>query len=420
MSSLKVGERFLEYYRSKGFEILDSAPMLHPSFPMTFNMSAGLLQLDPLLKGKEKITNPNMAVLQNCFRHFDLDKIGDHHHLSFFQMAGAFELVKFEPQSILQKIWQFMTDELGIDKNRLWATVFRGEEVHGHSFEKDEESLEFWQSQLPPERILQHGSEHNFWQQAGGFEDVGNEKLCGPSTEIFYDLGESVGCQQKDCRPGCPCGRFLEISNNLFIRHSFDPQKHSLSLLKIPAVETVIGAERVAAVVEGKQSVYETGYYAPLMKIVLETAKADLPEPEKIKNARVVCDHAKALLFLFSEGAPPPGKNGRRQIVRKLIRNLSTSLILLRVKSTEILPHLSSSVLTIYPDNRKLEAARNKTLQITYDHEKIYLEALERAKRRIEGYLQRVGREKPTKEDQIYFQRTFGIPTELQKIYSPF
>ena len=419
MKNVKIGEGFLEYYRSKGFEILESAPMVHPSFPMTFNMSAGLLQLDPLLKGKEKIVNPKMAVLQNCFRHFDLDKIGDPHHLSFFKMAGAFELVKFEPQSILERIWQFLTEELGIDKNRVWVTVFQGEETHGHLFEKDEESLKFWRDHLPGERIILYGSDHNFWQQAGGFEDTGGVKLCGPSTEVFYDLGGGVGCQQKDCRPGCPCGRFLEISNNLFIRHSFDAQKQELSLLAVPAVETVIGVERVAAVVEGKPSVYETVYYAPLMRLVLGMAKARMSEDEKIKNARIVCDHTKALLFLFSEGAPSPGRRdgGRPRIVLKLVRGLLTKLILLRIDSSEILPKLMDAVVAIYPENPKLQESKDKALEIIYEHEKVYRKTLERAQRRIAGYLKKAGRKEPTAEDREYFREYFGIPLELQDFY---
>ena len=410
MPDQKIGERFIEYYRSKGFLILESAPMVHPSFPMTFNMSAGLLQLDPLLKGEEKITNPNMAVLQNCFRHFDLDKIGDPHHLSFFQMAGAFELVKFEPQSILKKIWHFLTEELSIDKNRVWATVFQGEEMHGHFFEKDEESLEFWHSQLPKERTVLYGSDHNFWQQAGGFEDTGGVKLCGPSTEVFYDLGEGVGCQERGCKPGCPCGRFLEISNNLFIRHSFDAQKQELSLLEIPAVETVIGAERVAAVIEGKTSVYETVYHAPLMKLVGDG---------EIKNVRVVCDHTKALLFLFSEGAPPPGRRngGRPRIVLKLVRGLLTKLILLQIDSSEILPKLMEAVVSTYPENPKLEESKDEALEIIYEHEKVYRKTLERAKRRIAGHLEKAGRKEPTAEDREHFREYFGIPLELQRFY---
>lgn len=412
MKNPKIGDQFLKYYRSKDFKILESAPLLHPSFPMTFNMSAGLLQLDPLLKGKEKVIHPKLAIVQNCFRHFDLDKIGDHHHLSFFQMAGAFELLDFNQRSILEKIWEFLVNHLNINSEQVWVTVFKGEKFRGHMFEKDKESLKFWKKQLPQDRIIEYGSEHNFWQQAGGFSDNENTKLCGVTTEIFYDLGKPVGCKQKGCKPGCSCGRFLEISNNLFIKHFWDPFKQEFMLLKIPATETVIGVERVAAVVEEKNSVFETAYCKPLMESVLEKNKDG-----NIEYARIICDHIKALVFLFSEGAPPPGRNGRERIVRKLIRNLLTKLILMQIEGKEVLPILIDKIISIYPDNQELKQAKDKTLGIIYNHEKVYLKTLASAKRRIAGYLKKAGKDKPTKKDQEYFREHFGIPIELQSFY---
>lgn len=417
MQKVAIGEKFTNYYKSRDFKILESAPLLHPSLPMTFNMSAGLIQLEPIIRGKQKITNKKLVLIQDCFRHFDLNKIGDHHHSSFFQMPGAFEINDFNVRKVLEKIWVFLTDQLMINKDNIWVTTFKGDEIRDFHFKKDQASIDFWEEKGVGERLILYGREHNFWLQGGGFEGAEETRHCGRTSEIFYDLGKNVGCKRKTCKPGCPCGRFMEISNNLFITHFWDWSKEKFFLLKIPVSETVIGLERIAAVVENKKSIYKTYYFRPLMDLVSMKVKSNINQAEKIVNSRIVCDHIKALTFLFSEGAPPPGKNGRERIIRKLIRNLLTRLITLDIDSKDILPLLIDNIIKTYPSNKKLKGAKQKTLDIIYEHETVYRKTINRALRRIKGYLEKAGKEKPTDEDKQYFRQHFGIPIDLQNYF---
>jgi alanyl-tRNA synthetase len=138
---------------------------------------------------------------------------------------------------------------------------------------------------------------------------------------------------------------------------------------------------------------------------------------KNIENTRIVCDHIKALAFLFSEGAPLPGRNGRERIIRKLVRSLLTKLIVMGIASKELLPDLIDIIISIYPENRELKKSKDKILKIVYDHEVIYSKTLASAKRRIEEYLKRVSRGKPTEYDRKYFIEHFGIPKELQIFY---
>ena len=211
-----VKKEWTNYYRSLGYSLLQSAPLIHPLFPMSFNMSAGLVQLDPLIRGKKKIDLLKQCVIQKCFRYFDLDKIGDDTHLSFFEMAGAFEIGKFEDKETIERLYFFLTNILGINPEKLFITSFDQDQIANKKIVLDSHLKDFLTS-LVGERVIYGSEESNFWKQGGGAVFMDNMRLCGPSIEFFYDLGKK-DCTNNKCNPFCSCGRFIEISNTLLIK----------------------------------------------------------------------------------------------------------------------------------------------------------------------------------------------------------
>jgi len=412
MTISQISDQFLSFYKSNGAEILDSAPLIHPLFPMSFNMSAGLVQLDPLLRSNEQILDKKMAVIQKCFRHFDVNKVTDFSHLSFFEMGGYFEVGNFNKQNSMELIFNLLVEEYQIDPTKLWITYFSGDDIYGHEFSKDEEILAVWKKLLPNNnQIVGFGKEYNFWTQGGGAEIAIESKLCGSQTEIFYDLGEN-GCKEKPCLPNCKCGRFLEISNNLFITHKITGELKIVSLLN-KAVESVIGVERVCAVTENKSNVYDIGELTGLSRL-LHTDSEETFENTLRKNR--IADHIRALCFLIPEGAPLPGRNGRARIIRTLIREMLTDLYVLKLKSAEKINQLILQVVSVYQHRYpELTGEETKISEFILDHERIYMKTLTKAGAVIRRHLIKSNKKILDTQEADYFRKQFGIPVELQE-----
>lgn len=398
MKISQLAEEFLSYYRLKGAKVLPSSSLIHSLFPMSFNMSAGLVQLDPLLR-LERVICKKMVVVQKCFRHFDMARVADTSHLSFFEMGGYFEVGKINKERSLQYIYNFLVEELKIEPERLWVTVFSGGEVYKQKFVKDDDVFTIWKKLLPnKDQIVFLGKDYNFWVQGGGTETATESKLCGSQTEIFIDLGKNV-CKMAKCQPNCPCGRFLEISNNLFITHKITGDLRVLPLANM-AVESVIGLERVVAVVEKKSSVYE------------------IEDIRFLGRDNRIIDHIRALCFLITDGAPPPGRNGRARIIRTLIRELLTTLYVLNLESQKTIDDLIKKITYLY-SGRYPEILRKQSQihDMIFDHEQVYLKTLEKVGVKMKRFLQKNDKVKPDEKDKEYFRKQFGIPLVLQGKY---
>lgn len=361
-----IHQRFLDYYAKLGFQVSYRAPMLHPSVPMSFVMSAGLVQIELGLTQMHLTDGdpPPAILIQTCFRHFDIQKIGARNtHLSLFEMPGAFIFGLENRQQMLRWQWAFVTDELQMPVERIWATYFTGGQLDHHALPADDDSRATWLALgLPPERVIGFGMEANFWQQGGSAaEDPTRKRKCGPQTELFFDRGVELRCGD-DCLPGCACGRFVEFCNTLFVAHEYDSLRAELSPLALPFTETVIGTERVAMILQNAPSVFDTLEFAPLMGIIHDCyaggAGALMPD-EALTHMRVIADHMRSVYVLIAEGAPPPGKNGRARIMRQLIRAIITRMRLLDYGRTidldPLLEAVRANVAHLAPDAESVE-----------------------------------------------------------------
>ncbi|MBA7565374.1 Alanine--tRNA ligase [subsurface metagenome] len=304
MTSDEIRAAFLSFFEEKGHKIIPSSSLIPKEDPTLLLTSAGMVQFKPYFLGEASPPNPRLASCQKCFRTTDIELVGDPSHLTFFEMLGNFSIGDYFKQEAISWAWEFVTQHLGLPPQRLWITIFLD----------DDESFRCWQKLgVPPQRILRFGEQDNFWGPAG---DSGP---CGPCSEIHYDLGEEFGCGQPSCAPNCDCGRFSEIWNLVFTQYNQDKDGRR-TLLPNPNIDTGMGLERTAAVVQGKTSIYEADLFTPLLECISRLAKVKYGSDDETDNTmRVIAEHSRGIAFLIGDGVTPSNE-GRGYVLRRLLR----------------------------------------------------------------------------------------------------
>ena len=415
MQCAEIRQKFVEYYEKLGFQFLPRAPMMHPSIPMSFVMSAGLVQVETSLANTKDRSGNQFVLVQDCFRHFDLERIGtDNIHLSLFEMPGAFVFDVNGRQTTIRRMWNLATEVLGIDPQRIWVSYFGGDQIGGQELPRDELTYHAWREVgVPAERLVGLGRD-NYWMQGGGMQHTTSAfRKCGPNTELFYDLGQEKVCSST-CRPGCRCGRFVEFSNSLFISSNFHPETHELLPIDDPFTETVIGTERVAMILQKVPSVFDIDSYRSIIDMIHQFVTPDgLPDPLIRESERVIADHLRALYVLVADGAPPPGKNGRKRIMKLLIRAIITRQIVLGVRSEKSFPKLIESVLKII-DNNSQPLQIEKKLKEYFDNESHrFQKTIEQGKREFERMLGKNQRQTLSGSQILSLEKEYGLPRPL-------
>lgn len=416
-----ISERFVRYYQDLGFKKLPGTSLLHPSIPMTFVMSAGLAEVETAIDQLGSRTpDDDYVMVQNCFRHFDVNRIGKSDlHLSLFQMPGAFSFGHIDRQLTVRRMWEVLTEDLEIDRNRLWASYFIGGQISGHWFDADLDTHLAWREiGLPEERIVGLGVDHNFWKQGGGIDGRETTRKCGPNTELFFDRGPQRSCGT-GCRPGCRCGRFVEFANSLFIFAEMDAETNELSLMTEPFTETVIGTERVAMILDGQPTVFGTetvklliDYLQSLYLDQWEGGCVDVEESE-----RILVDHLRALVFLTADNAPPPGKGGRRRLMRILIRRVLAQVKALQIDSSRSLPQLIDLVIALAGNQHpNLHRGRNTLLGYIQAEKSVFERTVSRGYRQLDRLLVTNNGRPLSGKDMVSLVKQFGIPVSLLKV----
>ncbi len=340
MTSDEIRTTFLSFFEGKGHKIIPSSSLIPQGDPTLLLTTAGMVQFKPYFLGQTVPPGRRLTSCQKCFRTTDIESVGDPTHLTFFEMLGNFSIGDYFKQEAISWAWEFVIQKLGLPAKRLWITIFLD----------DDESFGIWRKiGVSEERILRFGEESNFWGPAG---DSGP---CGPCSEIHYDFGEEVGCGKTSCLPGCDCGRFSEIWNLVFTQYNQDKEGHRTPLPK-PNIDTGMGLERTAAIMQGKTSVYEIDLFTPLMKQVSDLAGKKYGLDSSIDNAmRVVAEHSRGIVFLIGDGVMPSNE-GRGYVLRRLLRR---SALFGRTLGLEK-PFLSEIALTtikqmghVYPELRQ-------------------------------------------------------------------
>src|SRR6266704_2243003 len=335
-SGNEIRETFLRFFESKGHGRVRSSSLVPHGDPTLLFTNAGMNQFKDVFLGLEKRDYTRATSAQKCVRaggkHNDLENVGfTKRHHTFFEMLGNFSFGDYFKKEAIAYAWELVTSPqwFGIDKNKLYVTVFGGAEVSpGNVLRVDEEARNFWLAQnVPTERIFAiPGLKENFWQ-------MGETGPCGPCSEVHYDMGPAASeLGHTDCKFPCDCGRYVEIWNLVFMQYErkvgveAGVQWYEFSLLPKPCVDTGMGLERVAAVLQGVISNYDTDLFVPLMKRAAELCGVDFEREENLEEGkggaaslRVIADHARAATFLVSDGVTPSNE-GRGYVLRKILR----------------------------------------------------------------------------------------------------
>src|SRR4051794_3562840 len=353
MRTHEIRRRYLGYFTARGHVQLPSGSLVPPDWDTSVLITtAGMQPLKRYFLGIEQPPAPRATSVQKCFRTGDIDEVGNTaRHLTFFEMMGNFSFGEYFKQYAIECAWDLSIREDGfaLDPTRIWASVYEGDE----RVDPDEEAIALWMAHtgVPGERIVRLGGD-NFWQ-------AGPTGPCGPCSELYYDRGPEHGCGRADCAPGCECDRFLEFWNLVFLQYNM-LEGGGLEALPRPSVDTGAGVERVAALIDGVHSVYETDAFGDVITHIEAWSGARFGADEAVtKSLRVLADHGRAMTFLASDGIEPANE-GRGYVLRRVIRRAVLHARRLGFEGT-ITTRLQQVVVGLlgedYPELRRQQAA---------------------------------------------------------------
>ena len=318
----ELRDLYLGFFKSKGHAVIPGASVIPENDPTVLFTTAGMHPLVPYLMGAmEHPAGTRLTDVQKCIRTGDIDAVGDSAHLTFFEMLGNWSLNDYFKKEAISWSYEFLTQHLGFSPEQLSVTVFKGEGVEGEDgyIPADEEAVAIWKSLgIPDERIYRLPREDNWWGPAG------TTGPCGPDTEMFIDTGKEKCCD--DCRPGCHCGKYIEIWNDVFMQYNKDEQGRFVPLGR-HNVDTGMGVERTVCMMSGAPTVYDTEIFAPIMAAIdslrsSEVLSNQLSDDEVLRARRIIADHMRTATFILCDptGAVQPGNVGANYVLRRLIR----------------------------------------------------------------------------------------------------
>ena len=328
----ELRDAYLKFFESKGHRIIPGASVIPENDPTVLFTTAGMHPLVPYLMGAmEHPAGTRLTDVQKCVRTGDIDEVGDAAHLTFFEMLGNWSLNDYFKKEAISWSYEFLMDHLGFSPEQLNVTVFRGEGKEGEDgyIPADEEAVEIWKGLgIPEERIFRLPREDNWWGPAG------TTGPCGPDTEMFIDTGK--GKCGPDCRPGCHCGKYIEIWNDVFMQYMKNEEGKFVPLGR-HNVDTGMGVERTVCMLSGAPTVYDTEIFAPIMAKIDELrssgqgsgdssqgsgASGQLSGEDVLKARRIIADHMRTATFILCDpkGGVKPGNIGANYVLRRLIR----------------------------------------------------------------------------------------------------
>jgi alanyl-tRNA synthetase len=314
MTAAELRRKYLEFFQSKGHAVISGKSLIPENDPTVLFNTAGMQPLVPYLLGEKHPLGTRLTDVQKCVRTGDIEEVGDPSHLTFFEMLGNWSLGDYFKNEAISWSFEFLTSSqwLGIPREKLWVTVFAGET----GIPRDEDSANIWKGLgIPAHRISYLPRKDNWWGPAG------QTGPCGPDSEMFYDTGRTCpkgdGCEG----PACGCRKWLEIWNDVFMQYNKDATG-AYVLLPKPNVDTGMGVERTSCILQGKQSVYETELFTPIIAAV-EKASGYTYGTDEAKDTyvRVICDHVKTSCFILGDDlGVKPSNLGQGYVLRRLIR----------------------------------------------------------------------------------------------------
>ena len=410
----QLREMYLKFFESKGHKVIPGASVIPENDPTVLFTTAGMHPLVPYLMGAmEHPAGTRLTDVQKCVRTGDIDAVGDSAHLTFFEMLGNWSLNDYFKKEAISWSFEFLTQHLGFSPEQLSVTVFKGEGIEGESgyIPADEEAVEIWKSLgIPDERIYRLPREDNWWGPAG------TTGPCGPDTEMFIDTGKEKCCDE--CRPGCHCGKYIEIWNDVFMQYNKNAEG-AFEPLGRHNVDTGMGVERTICMMSGAPTVYDTEIFAPIMAKIDELSTVT-PEDAALalKSRRIIADHMRTATFILCDpkGGVKPGNVGANYVLRRLIRRAVRYSRFLgiapgfTVKLAEVICEKYSNV---YPELKENLAVCKADLEAEENRFNQTLDKGEAMFNKVAEQLKAHGQTQISGKTAFKLYDTFGFPFEM-------
>ena len=405
MTGNEIREKFLTFFKKNNHTIIEDSSLVPQDDPTLLFTNAGMVQFKRVFMGEEKREYTRAATCQRCVRaggkHNDLENVGHtaRHH-TFFEMLGNFSFGDYFKEEAIQMAWEFLTVDLGLPKEKLWISVF----------EDDDEAFSLWEKieDLPKGRIVRLGEADNFWA-------MGDTGPCGPCSEIHIDQGPEVGCGRPDCKMGCDCDRYLELWNLVFMQFYRD-ETGKMTPLPKPSIDTGMGLERVAAVVQGKQTNYDSDLFTPIISAIATLCSKPYGEDKRADTAmKVIADHCRATAFLVADGMLPSNE-GRGYVLRRIMRRavrFGRSLGLERPFLAEITAEVVKNMQQAFPH---LSEAADLLAKVVHNEEERFRETLDNGLVMLNTEIKRLQEEgSATVPGDFIFKLydTYGFPVDI-------
>ena len=398
MKAIEIRNKYLDFFKKNGHKVIPSAPLIPENDPSVLFTTAGMQPLVPYLLGEKHPEGTRITDFQKCVRTNDIDEVGDNRHLTFFEMLGNWSLGDYFKEESIKMSYEFLTKELGIPSEKISVTCFKGDE----DCPKDELTASCWEKAgIPKERIYFYGKDDNWWI-------AGEEGPCGPDTEMFYDTGKEK-CSE-DCQPSCDCGKYVEIWNNVFMEYYKKDGKYSK--LSQQNVDTGLGLERMAMLLQGKETPFDTELFKDVMDKLQQLANND-----NIASRRIVAEHLRSSMMIISDGGRPSNID-RGYILRRLIRRMTRHLNKLQIDLNELgnLIDLNIDILKeMYPE---LEDKKGEIKGIIIAEKDKFMKTLINGEKEFNKVINKLKSQNITQIDGktiFNLYETYGFPPEVTK-----
>lgn len=398
----ELRKMFLEFFESKGHLAMKSFSLVPHNDNSLLIINSGMAPLKPYFTGQEIPPRRRVTTCQKCIRTGDIENVGKTaRHGTFFEMLGNFSFGDYFKKEAIAWSWEFLTEVVGLDPDRLYPSIY----------ENDEEAFEIWNKQqnIPADRIFRFGKEDNFWEHGSG--------PCGPCSEIYYDRGEKYGCGKPGCTVGCDCDRYMEVWNNVFTQFDNDG-KGNYTELEQKNIDTGMGLERLAVVVQDVDSIFDIDTLKTLVDRVAEMAHTKYEEDaQKDISIRLITDHIRSVTFMISDGIMPSNE-GRGYVLRRLLRRAARHGRLLGIEGT-FLAELSNTVIETSKDGYpELEERKAMIFKVITEEENKFNRTIDQGLsilKEMEETMQKNGETVLGGEDAFKLYDTYGFPLDLTK-----
>ncbi|WP_346910399.1 alanine--tRNA ligase [Faecalicatena orotica] len=398
----QLRKMFLEFFESKGHLAMKSFSLVPHNDKSLLLINSGMAPLKPYFTGQEIPPRKRVTTCQKCIRTGDIENVGKTaRHGTFFEMLGNFSFGDYFKEDAIKWSWEFLTEVVGLDPDRLYPSVYL----------EDDEAFDIWNKKMgiPAERIFKFGKEDNFWEHGSG--------PCGPCSEIYYDRGEKYGCGSPDCTVGCECDRYMEIWNNVFTQFDNDGKGH-YEELEQKNIDTGMGLERLASVVQDVDSIFDVDTIKALRDHVCRLAGAEYGKDEQRDvSIRVITDHVRSVTFMISDGIMPSNE-GRGYVLRRLLRRACRHGRLLNIEGN-FLPEL---VLTVIAESKdgypELEEKKDFILNVIAKEEEQFNKTIDQGLGILSDMIADMEAKKTktlSGEDAFKLYDTYGFPIDLTK-----